>query len=86
MVNNMHETEKTTIRALVANIERLEQDKSLITERIRDVYTEAKDKGYDVKILKKLIQIRKQDAQKIEEEQELLDLYQHALENVAKSA
>ena len=75
----MLETEKDILRSVVSKIEKLEEDKNLITQHLRDIYAEMKDKGYDVKALKTIIKFRKIDEEKLQEEQELVDLYQHAL-------
>jgi RNA polymerase sigma-70 factor (ECF subfamily) len=60
-------------------VERLEQEKSEIAEQIKEVFAEAKGNGFDVKILRKVIRIRKQDAAKRQEEDAILDLYLSAL-------
>lgn len=67
------------LRQLVSKIENLEKEKADIAEYIREAYAEAKANGFDVKVLRKLIQIRKKDAQEVQEEEEVLDLYKHAL-------
>ena len=65
--------------AFIERIERLEEDKKQVSEDIKDVYAEAKGTGYDVKILRKVVSIRKQDRDKRREEEEVLDLYLAAL-------
>jgi len=67
------------LRAFVERIERLEEDKKAIADDIKDVYAEAKGTGFDVKVLRKIVSIRKQDADKRREEDEILDLYLAAL-------
>lgn len=67
------------LTAFVERIERLEEDKKAVSDEIRDVYSEAKGSGYDVKILRKIVSIRKQDRDKRREEEEILDLYLQAL-------
>ena len=67
------------LRAFVERIERLEEDKKAIADDIKDVYAEAKGTGFDVKVLRKIVSIRKQDADKRREEDEILDLYLTAL-------
>lgn len=67
------------LRQIVARIEKLEEEKKEIAEFISDAYKEAKSNGFDVKVLRKVISLRKRDAQQIAEEEEVLDLYKHAL-------
>lgn len=67
------------LRALVARIERLEEEKAAIAEDIRGVYAEAKGGGFDTKVLRKVIALRKRDRHELEEEQALMDLYLQAL-------
>lgn len=65
--------------AFIERIERLEEDKKTVSDEIKDVYTEAKGNGYDIKIIRKIVSIRKQDKDKRREEEEILDLYMQAL-------
>lgn len=67
------------IKALVERIEKLEEEKAALAEDIKEVYAEAKGNGFDPKIIKKVIALRKQDAQKLKEEQALLATYMDAL-------
>ena len=67
------------LKSFIERIERLEEEKKAIADDIKDVYAEAKGQGYDVKIMRKIISIRKQDAHKRREEEEILDLYLSAL-------
>jgi len=66
------------IRSFVERIQRLEEEKKTISDDIKDVYGEAKSRGFDVKILKKLISILKQDKNERDEQETLLDLYLNA--------
>lgn len=72
-------TTNNQIKALVERIEKLEDEKSMIAEDIKEVYAEAKGNGFDPKIIKKIIAIRKQDAEKLKEEQALIETYMDAL-------
>jgi len=63
----------------IERIERLDEEKSALAEHTREVYGEAKANGYDTKTMRKVIALRKKEAQERHEEQELLDLYLHAL-------
>lgn len=67
------------IKAFVERIEKLEDEKSSIAADIKEIYTEAKSTGFDPKIIKKLIAIRKQDSKKRAEEEAVLKLYMDAL-------
>ncbi|WP_298427255.1 DUF2312 domain-containing protein [Rhodoblastus sp.] len=67
------------LKSFIERIERLEEEKKAIAEDIKDVYAEAKGNGYDIKIMRKVVSIRKQDAAKRREEEEILDLYLSAL-------
>lgn len=67
------------LKALVDRIERLEEEKKTIAADIKEVYAEAKANGFDTKILRKVISLRKKEATEREEEQSMLDLYMAAL-------
>ncbi len=67
------------LRSFVQRIERLEEDRAGIAADIRDVYSEAKGEGFDVKVLRKIIGLRKKDPQERREQDELLELYMAAL-------
>ncbi len=67
------------LRQMVSKIEKLEEEKKEVSEYLSDSYKEAKSQGFDPKVLRQVIKIRKSDAQKLAEQQEILDLYLHAL-------
>ncbi|MEM9428511.1 MAG: DUF2312 domain-containing protein [Pseudomonadota bacterium] len=67
------------LRAFVERYERLEAEKSDIADQQKDVMAEAKGRGYDIKILKRVIALRKKDPNDIMEEEAVLDLYRQAL-------
>lgn len=67
------------LRQFIERIERLEEDKKNIGEDIKEVYAEAKSTGFDAKIMRQIIRIRKMDASERQEQEALLDLYKHAL-------
>ena len=71
------------LRALIERIERLEEDKKAIAEDIKEVFAEAKATGFDTKIMRQVIRVRKQDQAERQEQEALLDLYLHALGMVA---
>jgi uncharacterized protein (UPF0335 family) len=70
---------KEVLSQTVARIERLNEEKDAISSDIRDMYTEAKSNGFDVKALRRLIKLRAQDAKKREEEEAILSTYMSAL-------
>ena len=67
------------LKSIVERIERLEEDKKAIAGDIKEVYAEAKANGFDTKILRKVISLRKKDRNEREEEEAILDLYMNAL-------
>lgn len=67
------------LKTFVERIERLEEEKSTIQDDIKDVYAEAKGTGFDVKILREVIRIRRQDKAEREEREAVLDMYMQAL-------
>lgn len=77
---------KDQLRAIVARIERLEEEKAALAADLREVYAEAKSNGFDVKALRSVIRIRKQDETKRREEEAVLDTYLHALGMAAEAA
>ena len=64
---------------IIERVERLEEDEDALKADKKEVYSEAKGDGYDVKILRKVVKIRKQDRAKRQEEEAVLDLYLSAL-------
>jgi len=70
---------KDQLKAFVERIERLEEEKKTISDDIRDVYAESKSNGFDVKALRAVIRLRKQDAQERREQEAILETYMHAL-------
>ncbi|EPY00992.1 DUF2312 domain-containing protein [Magnetospirillum fulvum] len=67
------------LRQFVDRIERLEDEKKGLSDDIKDVYGQAKSQGFDVKVLRKIISLRKKDRQEREEEEQILALYLAAL-------
>lgn len=67
------------LKSFIERIERLEEEKKAMGEDIRDVYAEAKSTGFEPKIMRKIVSLRKANLEKRREEQELLDLYMAAL-------
>jgi len=67
------------LKAIVERIERLLEEIKTLQADVKDVYAEAKGNGFDTKILRKIISLRKKDTAERQEEEALLDLYMHAL-------
>ena len=67
------------LRTLIERVERLEEEKQGIASDIKDVYAEAKSNGFDVKIMRQIVRLRKMEDNDRREQDELLDLYRHAL-------
>ena len=67
------------LRQFVERYERLEAEKKDIADQAKEVLAEAKARGYDVKVLKKLIALRKRDSSEVSEEEAILELYKEAL-------
>src|SRR5205823_1063494 len=70
---------KDHLKAFVERVERLEEEKKAIGDDIRDVYAEAKANGFDVKALRTIVRLRKQDADDRREQEAILETYMHAL-------
>jgi uncharacterized protein (UPF0335 family) len=69
------------LRAFVERIENIEEEIRSLTEDKKEIFAEAKGEGFDVKILKEIIRIRKQDQEERQEHESLLEVYLHALED-----
>jgi uncharacterized protein (UPF0335 family) len=67
------------LRGIVDRIERLEEERKALGSDIKDIYAEAKSAGFDIKVLRQLIRIRKQEPAEIEEQETLLDVYRRAI-------
>jgi uncharacterized protein (UPF0335 family) len=67
------------LRSVVDRIERLEEERKAIGSDIADIYVEAKSAGFDVKVLRQIIRLRKQEPAEVEEQETLLDVYRRAL-------
>ena len=67
------------LRSIVERIERLEDERKALGNDIKDIYAEAKSAGFDAKVLRQLIRIRRQEPADVEEQESLLDVYRRAL-------
>jgi len=70
---------KDQLKAFVERVERLEEEKKALSDDIRDVYAEAKGNGFDVKALRVVVRLRKQDVNERKEQEAILETYLHAL-------
>ena len=74
-----HRFAKDQLKAFIERIERLEEEKKAIADDVRDVYAEAKANGFDVKALRTVVRLRKQDVNERKEQEAILETYLHAL-------
>jgi uncharacterized protein (UPF0335 family) len=74
-----HRFAKEQLKAVIERVERLEEEKKAIADDIRDVYAEAKVNGFDVKVLRTVVRMRKQDINERKEQEAILETYLHAL-------
>ncbi|GBR32608.1 hypothetical protein AA0488_2591 [Kozakia baliensis NRIC 0488] len=84
--NNVHEDAAATggiaadrLRSIIERVERLEEERKALAGDIKDIFSEAKSAGFDVKVIKQIIKLRKQEPAEVEEQETLLDIYRRAL-------
>lgn len=70
---------KDRLRSIVERVERLEEERKSLANDIKDIFAEAKSAGFDVKVLRQVIALRRKEPAEVEEQQTLLDLYCRAL-------
>jgi uncharacterized protein (UPF0335 family) len=70
---------KEHLRSFIERIERLEEERTALTADIREVYSEAKGQGFDSKIMRQVVRLRKLDTADRQEQEAILDLYLSAL-------
>ena len=70
---------KDQLKSIIERIERLEEEKKTISDDVRDVYAEAKANGYDVKALRTIVRLRKQEPTERQEHEAILEIYMQAL-------
>ncbi|PZO54791.1 MAG: DUF2312 domain-containing protein [Alphaproteobacteria bacterium] len=78
-VQSLTQSTQEKLRQIVARIEKLEEEKKSISDDVKETYAEAKSFGLDPKVLRQVVRIRKQDRQEREEQEQVRDLYLHAL-------
>ena len=67
------------LRSIIERVERLEEERKALAGDTKDIFTEAKSAGFDVKVIRQIIRLRKQEPSEIEEQETLLDIYRRAL-------
>ncbi|GBQ27906.1 hypothetical protein AA0472_2536 [Acetobacter estunensis NRIC 0472] len=67
------------LRAIIERIERLEEERKALASDIKDIFGEAKSAGFDVKVIRQIIKLRKMEPAQVEEQETLLDIYRRAL-------
>jgi len=78
-IDVLNSTAQGQLKTIVERVERLEEDKAAVMADLKEVWAEAKGNGFDVKILRKVVRLRKQDRAKRQEEEAILDLYMSAI-------
>lgn len=86
LASEVQGTTRDQLRAFIERIERLEEEKAALAEDVREVYSEAKSMGFDVKTLRTVVRIRKQDANERQEQEAILATYLIALGMVPEDA
>ncbi len=79
MAETSGEISSERLKSFIKRIEKLEEDKAAVAEDLKEVYSEAKGTGFDTKIIRKVISLRKMEVEKRREMDELLDLYKSAI-------
>ena len=77
MINEVIEADK--LKQIISKIETIEEERAESADLLKDAFNEAKSMGFDVKIIKHVLKLRKKDKKKLEEEDSLIDLYRGAL-------
>ncbi len=76
---SLTQSAREKLRQLVARIEKLEEEKKSLADDVKETYAEAKSMGFDTKVLRQVVRYRKQDRQEREEQEQVRELYLHAL-------
>lgn len=79
MGDNTGEVSSERLRSFILRIEKLAEEKATVLENIKDVYAESKATGFDPKIIRKIVALRKKSVEDRREEEELLELYKSAI-------
>ncbi len=67
------------LKSFIERIERLEEDKAVVANELKEVFAEAKGEGFDTKVMRKIVRLRKQDRAERDEEEALIELYMAAI-------
>ena len=78
-IDVLNGTAQTKLRSIIERIERTEEDRAAVASDLKEIYAEARYAGFDTKILRKVIKLRKMDSAKRQEEEALVDLYVSAI-------
>lgn len=78
-IDTLSNTAQGKLKSIIERIERLEEDKAAVASDLKEVYAESKGEGFDTKIIRKVIRLRKQDSAQRQEEEALIDLYISAI-------
>ncbi len=77
MINEVIEADK--LKQIISKIETIEEERAQSADLLKDAFNEAKSMGFDIKIIKHVLKLRKKDKKKLEEEDSLIELYRGAL-------
>lgn len=77
--DNAQSVATARLRDFIGRIETLEDDRKAVSDDIKEVYAEAKADGWDTKIMRRVVSLRRRSREEVEEEQTLIDIYMHAL-------
>ena len=86
VMSTLQASSQQVLRQYIEQIERLEEEKKALAGGVRDKYLEAKAVGFDVKAMRKIVQLRKMNQTEREEEEGLLEVYMHALGMIPETA
>ena len=78
-IDTINASAQGKLKSLIERIERLEEDRAAVAADLKEVYAEAKGEGFDTKIVRKVVRLRKQDTAKRQEEEALIELYISAI-------
>ena len=78
-IDTINASAQGKLKSLIERIERLEEDRAAVAADLKEVYAEAKCEGFDTKIVRKVVRLRKQDTAKRQEEEALIELYISAI-------
>jgi uncharacterized protein (UPF0335 family) len=79
-MSDAHGVAVDRLRSFIERVERLEEEKAALSADIKEVFSEAKGEGFDVKIMRQIIRLRKMESDDRQEQEALLDLYKSALD------